>query len=118
MYPWLKHGMNLLLEIHAYHNKSFAEIPPNTGFLGVNYPSGVHKTNYIAIATDGKLRAKSRIIYLKIRENDKIMSKEFLDELICHELAHTITNDVIYRSKHSHYFKAADKLMNLLWKIS
>jgi len=118
LHPWLNDGMQLFKDIHVYHKKSFAELPPNTNFLGVNYPFGVHETNEVSIATDKKLRAEHRIIYLQIRQNNKFMTKKFMDNLICHELAHTITNDVIYRSEHSDYFAAADKLMNELWKIS
>lgn len=123
-HPWLNAGMLLLQQHHGKEN-SLAEIPANYQFDGLNYPYGVHKCTTAdmcgirrddsmspLIGVDGRLRAQRRVIYLKLHENQKA-----LDNLLIHELAHTVANDVTYRSVHSKEFYQAEELLKVLWKI-
>lgn len=117
--------MLLLLQHHKEKN-SLAEIPANYQFNGLNYPYGVHKCTTAdmcgirrgdsmspLIGVDGRLRAQRRVIYLKLHGQQK----DKLENLVIHELAHTVANDVTYRSEHSKEFSQAEQLLKVLWKI-
>uniref|UniRef100_A0A6C0KC35 Uncharacterized protein n=1 Tax=viral metagenome TaxID=1070528 RepID=A0A6C0KC35_9ZZZZ len=122
--PWLNAGMLLLLQHHGKEG-SLAEIPDNHRFDGLNYPYGVYRCSTAnmcgiqssesmspEIGVDGRLRAQRRVIYLKLHQNQTAM-----EALLIHELAHTVANDVTYRTEHSNYFYQAEKLLKVLWKI-
>ena len=77
------------------------QLPEDQGeiiFEGLNKPKGVKPTNEIIIGKDGRLRAKSRLIFLQLRNNKgNLKSISSLRELIAHELAHTAMNHVTWR---------------------
>ena len=77
------------------------QLPKDQGeiiFEGLNKPKNVTPTEEISIGKDGKLRAKSRLIFLQLRNaNGKLKNISSLKELIAHELAHTAENHVIWR---------------------
>jgi len=112
MDSFLNGGLELLKTYHT-GTKSLAELEwrnsPN--FFGVNYPYGVSETGSFPLGTDRFLRARSRKIYLGIRNSTPFET----DKLIVHELSHTICNDVVYRAVHSDNFKKAEILMKTLW---
>jgi hypothetical protein len=92
----------------------FLEIAPNTGFLGVNYPLGVQNTNLEPFGTDGNERAIGRTVFLTI--DPKYISEQKLENLIIHELSHTLANHVKYRTDdHGKDFIAAEKLFKKIW---
>jgi len=92
----------------------FLEIAPNTGFLGVNYPLGVQNTNLEPFGTDGNERAIGRTVFLTI--DPKYISDQKLENLIIHELSHTLANHVKYRTDdHGKDFIAAEKLFKKIW---
>jgi hypothetical protein len=92
----------------------FLEISPNTGFLGVNYPLGVKNTNLKSFGTDGNERAYGRIVFLTI--DPRYIPNKRLEELIIHELAHTLANHVKYRpDDHRQDFIDAEKLFKKIW---
>jgi hypothetical protein len=92
----------------------FLEIAPNTGFLGVNYPLGVQNTNLEPFGTDGNERAIGRTVFLTI--DPKYISNQKLENLIIHELSHTLANHVKYRTDdHGKDFIAAEKLFKKIW---
>ena len=43
-----------MIQILKHTPHIFLEISPNTGFLGVNYPLGVRKTNSVAVPSTGE----------------------------------------------------------------
>jgi len=67
-------------------------------FEGLNKPKNVHRTNKIEIGEDKKLRAKSRLIFLTLRDsNGKFKSYSTIVKLLAHELTHTALNHVTWR---------------------
>tara|TARA_B100000287_G_scaffold372280_2_gene370818 strand:+ start:611 stop:1114 length:504 start_codon:yes stop_codon:yes gene_type:complete len=67
-------------------------------FLGLNKPKIVTKTNKIKIGLDGNKRAKYRVIFLTLRDdNGKLKSLNSLKSLIIHELVHTALNHVTWK---------------------
>ena len=92
----------------------FLEIAPHTGFLGVNYPLGVQNTNLKPFGTDGNERAIGRTVFLTI--DPEYISDKKLENLIIHELSHTLANHVKYRpDDHGKDFIAAEKLFKKIW---
>ena len=92
----------------------FLEIAPNTGFLGVNFPLGVQNTNLESFGKDGNERAIGRTVFLTI--DPKYISDRELEDLIIHELSHTLANHVKYRpDDHGKDFIAAEKLFKKIW---
>lgn len=75
-------------------------------FEGLNKPKDVTKTSEIKIGKDGSLRAKSRLIFLTLRDtNGKLKKIDQLYSLIAHELTHTCLNHVRWREDdHSRKF--------------
>jgi hypothetical protein len=67
-------------------------------FEGLNKPKNVYKSNQPPVGPDGKLRAKYRRIFLKLRDEKGILKNiENLKQLIAHELTHTAMNHVRWR---------------------
>jgi len=92
----------------------FLEISPNTGFLGVNYPLGVRKTNSIQFGTDGNERAMGRAVFLTV--SPEYISNRRLNDLVIHELSHTLANHVKYRpDDHGEDFISAENLFKKIW---
>jgi hypothetical protein len=92
----------------------FVELTNKTGFLGVNYPLGVKKTTSVSFGTDKKERAMGRVVFLTI--DPKYISKKRLEDLIIHELSHTLANHVRYRpDDHGKDFIAAENLFKKIW---
>ena len=110
---WVLEGLNIMKEMHYKKEGGLSEIPPGR-FRGINYPLGVNMTDKIPISRDGQLRAKNRQIYLTIRN----ISEEDIINTLIHELAHTLSNDVIYYEKHTPQFYTAEKVIKLMWENS
>lgn len=115
----LMEGLKLLQDMHS-RRKDYAEISPNTGFFGVNYPFGVSETSGEPLGVDRSLRAKKRVIYLTVRQSpNSFRSHIWLENLVIHELAHTVANHVRYRpDDHGKDFANAEELVKYLWKLS
>jgi len=108
---WILEGLKLLQSTHFRKPGGLAEIESGIGFRGMNYPMGVNETNKFPISRDGSLRANSRLIYLTIRNT----SEESINNTLIHELAHTLSNDVIYYAKHTQDFYLAEKVIKHMW---
>tara|TARA_B100001094_G_scaffold311049_1_gene346318 strand:+ start:24 stop:554 length:531 start_codon:yes stop_codon:yes gene_type:complete len=94
----------------------FLEINHNTGFLGVNYPLGVRKTNLIKFGTDGNERAIGRAVFLTV--SPKYIKDKRLEDLVIHELSHTLANHVKYRpDDHGEDFVQAENLFKKIWAL-
>jgi len=118
--PRLEAGMGLLHRMH-FSKSGYVEIPPTTGFYGVNYPFGVHnEANTMPLGADKRLRATKRVVYLTLRHSpNRFRSREFVKDLVIHELAHTVANHVQYRpDDHGPDFEAAEMLLKHLWALS
>ena len=76
-------------------------------FEGLNKPKNVYKSRYNPVGPDGRLRARYRRIFLKIRnENGNLKNINDLKKLIAHELTHTALNHVRWRDDdHDEKFK-------------
>jgi len=107
---WILEGLGLLRSMH-FKIKGVSEIPTGL-YNGMNYPLGVHSTDKVPISRDGSLRPKTRQIYLKIRN----VSDKNIKDVLIHELAHTLSNDVIYYSEHTPDFYSAEKVIKYMWK--
>ena len=106
-----------MLDILTKTHHVFVEISPDTMFNGVNYPINVQQKDTYPFGTDERLRATTRIVFLKLRNSDnKLVKKDFLTDLIIHEMAHTLANHVLYRvDDHGDDFIKAEKLFKKLW---
>ena len=92
----------------------FVELSNNTGFYGVNYPLGVKNTNLEHFGTDGNKRAMGRVVFLTI--DPEYITTQELENLIIHELSHTLANHVRYRpDDHGKDFIAAENLFKKIW---
>ena len=102
----------IFLDIHAFGNFGIHEIPPGTGFDGMNKPRGRYVTSDgPAVGADAKIRASRREIFLNL---DK--SPRSLDALLVHELAHTLANHVTFREDDHHAdFRACEKFIKMHW---
>ncbi len=83
-------------------------------FEGLNKPKGVYtKKDARYIGKDKNLRAKYRVIFLTIRnENGKIKKIKNILPLLSHELAHTALNHVKWRDDdHGTHFDKLDKMI-------
>jgi hypothetical protein len=83
-------------------------------FEGLNKPKNIISTNEVGVGPDGKLRAKNRLIFLKLRWNSgKLKNLDQLYNLIIHELTHTACNHVTYREagNHAEDFKECEKYL-------
>jgi len=107
---WILEGLTLLKSMH-FKFKGLSEIPTGN-YRGMNYPMGVHLTEKVPISRDGSLRPKTRQIYLSIRN----VSDKHIKDVLIHELAHTLSNDVIYYSEHTPDFYLAEQVIKFMWK--
>ena len=82
-------------------------------FDGLNKPKNVINTKKQKIGPDGSLRAKSRLIFLTLRNsNGRLKKIEELYSLIAHELTHTALNHVTWRDdNHPREFKIIYQLL-------
>ena len=105
-----------MIQILKHTPHIFLEISPNTGFLGVNYPLGVRKTNSIRFGTDGNERAMGRAVFLTV--SPKYINIGELENLVIHELSHTLANHVKYRpDDHGEDFVQAENLFKEIWAL-
>ena len=105
-----------MIQILKHTPHIFLEISPNTGFLGVNYPLGVRKTNSIKFGTDGNERAMGRAVFLTV--SPEHISNKRLEDLVIHELSHTLANHVKYRpNDHGEDFVNAENLFKKIWAL-
>lgn len=95
------------------------EITKNSIFEGMNKPKGVYfKKCDLHTLMDNEYLASSRHIMLKLRnESGKLMSWNYMRNLILHELAHTMCNHVIYRDSGNHQKKDFHKYNTFLLLI-
>ncbi len=92
------------------------QLPKDQGeiiFEGLNKPKEIHLTRKQNIGVDGKLRAKYRVIFLTIRNNNNKLKKiSSLKKLIAHELTHTAMNHVLWREDdHDDKFNKYNKII-------
>ena len=85
-------------------------------FEGLNKPKDVYKSRQPPVGPDGKLRAKYRCIFLKLRDDTLLKNINDLKPLIAHELTHTAMNHVRWRdddhdSEFNYYYNTI--LLNL-----
>lgn len=91
-----------------------SQIPPNTGFSGLNKPKERYISDELPIGKDKKLRANYRDIFFDISPNTTTLenNKKLLD-LLLHELAHTGCNHVRWRpDDHGKDFKEFEKVLH------
>ena len=90
------------------------EIPSNATFKGINKPKNVKKHQGAAwVGPDKEQRASWRLIMLSIRKRNGSL-KEWKDtqDLLIHEIAHTLANHVNYRhDDHKSDFKKSEKYL-------
>jgi len=90
-----------------------SEIPKGTIYNGLNKPRMRYiDFSEIPIGRDGQGRALYRDIFLNLDLKGK-----YLDDLITHELAHSMANHIKYREAENHQadFKRAEELIKSLW---
>lgn len=82
-------------------------------FEGLNKPKNVKLTIMPNIGKDGRLRAKSRLIFLNLRNSHgKLKNIKKILPLLAHELAHTSMNHVTWRdNNHDAKFKEHETLL-------
>lgn len=128
-------GVDIFLDIHSefiYNNISIlpnpfyhiafnkhptsryllSEIPPGTMYDGLNKPKMRYiNENLPPVGKDMNGRALYRDIFLNLNKKGKK-----LDELVIHELAHSMANHINYRPNDHHAdFKWAEKLITNYW---
>ncbi len=89
-----------------------SEIPKGTDYFGLNKPRLRYiDNNSPIVGKDQRGRALYRDIFLNLDRNDKD-----LEELVIHELAHSMANHIAYRPDDHHAdFKQAEKLITKYW---
>lgn len=120
-----KHNIELFLEIHkaafceelppnfikgVTSRYLISEIPKNLIFDGLNKPKLRYKEiGAPKIGKDGSSRALYRHIFLDL-------NKKELDNLIIHELSHTMANHIMFREDDHHDdFKISEKFIKKYW---
>lgn len=88
-----------------------SEIPLGTAFDGLNKPKMRYDDKLPHVGKDGNRRALYRDIFLNLNKSGKS-----LQNLIIHELAHSMANHINYRpNDHHEDFKWAEKLITYYW---
>lgn len=107
------HNIQLFKDIHT-DNYLLSEIRKDTGFIGLNKPKDIVKTNLPPVGPDKNLRAMWRDVFLTIdTRTPKITEKEL--ELMVHEIAHTMANHVTWRDDdHGRDFQECE---DIIWKF-
>lgn len=100
----LKDGFKVFLDIHPNKHRLF-ELPVNSQFIGLNKPKNIAINNRLpSVGKDGLLKANSRNIFIKIRNNNgTFMPIDNIFETVIHELVHTAANHVKWRNNDHGY---------------
>lgn len=108
--PKYKQRIQVFNDIHM-DNYLLSEIRKDTGFIGLNKPKDIVKTNLPPVGPDKNLRAMWRDVFLTINTRTPNITQEEL-ELLVHELAHTMANHVTWRDDdHGRDFKECETLV-------
>lgn len=127
-------GVNVFLGLHnEYHHDPYSlpspffeiakrgaptsryllsEIPKYTKFDGLNKPKMRYRDKRLPpVGKDGNGRALYRDVFLNLNKNNKN-----LEELVLHELSHSLANHIMYRPNDHHAdFHWAEKLLTKAW---
>lgn len=105
-------AVNLFLSVHNPDKPSYTlnEMPSGVNFVGLNKPVGVvHTHGAPPIGPDGRLRACARDIFLDLSVDD-------IEDLVIHELAHTMANHVTFREDdHADDFTRCEDIIKAHW---
>ena len=94
----IKNGAILFITIHPRKHKLF-EIEPGNQFYGLNKPKFVETNKYLpSVGKDGLLKARNRYLFFQLRNKNGTFKKDIeLEQIVVHELAHTMANHVSWR---------------------
>lgn len=94
-------------------NYYLSEMQLDTIFDGINKPRDLYISKYPSIGKDKNLRASYRHIFLTLRDKyGNFKDKNYIIELVIHEITHTMCNHVTWRNDdHGKDFKHAEELI-------